>query len=255
MTVFTKTVTLLCCAVAAVFAAFLSTPAAAQSAGYVMPANCGDDTNKCSIQIWTRNSFPHAGVTRSVTFTNGRTLTCTSNGANTPRTCDLSPAGSGAPPSSGEAFSQEGSGPSTTPADAATAECTYLPNEASRLIEENANALDPVDADRAYFGRVMDMTPAEVEKEIQYAQSRVRGNSPDDRQRMNSRLDFLLDLRAQLAAAGAGGATTQQMEAKYQKLLNNELNYAVNRRRANTLLIEGIQKRMAELGCDHPGAP
>jgi peptidoglycan hydrolase-like protein with peptidoglycan-binding domain len=62
-----------------------------------MPDSCRQDLNQCSLQVWQRNSFPHRGVTQSVTFSNGATLTCTSNGANTRRSCTMTgtPAGGG----------------------------------------------------------------------------------------------------------------------------------------------------------------
>jgi hypothetical protein len=62
-----------------------------------MPDSCQQDLNQCSLQVWQRNSFPHRGVTQSVTFSNGATLTCTSNGANTRRSCTMTgtPAGGG----------------------------------------------------------------------------------------------------------------------------------------------------------------
>jgi len=34
---------------------------------------------RCSLKIWARNSFPHRGYQQSVKFSNGMTLTCTSN--------------------------------------------------------------------------------------------------------------------------------------------------------------------------------
>jgi hypothetical protein len=255
MTVFMKNLMLLRFATGVVFAVLPTTPASAQFTGYVMPANCDQSLDKCSQQIWAHNSFPHSGVTRSVTFTNGRTLTCTSNGANTPRTCDLSPAGRGSQASSGEPFSQENLGPGVTPVESVIGECAFLKHELDRMLEDGRHAMDTVDADRAYFDRVMDMTPAELEKEIQYAQSQVRVGSAERRQRISLRLDFLLDLRVQLAAANAGGATTHQMEARYEKILNEETELATEKNRANGLSIEDTMNRMAELGCDHPGAP
>jgi hypothetical protein len=72
---------------------------------------------------------------------------------------------------------------------------------------------------------------------------------------MKSRLDFLLDLRIQLAAGHAGGATTRQMEARYEKILGEEQDRATERHRLNNLSIEQAKNRMAELNCDHPGAP
>lgn len=84
-----KKVTVRRFATAAVVAASLSTPAAAQGTGGTMPANCEQNLNQCSLKIWAHNSFPRAGFQQSTTFSNGMTLTCTSNGADKPRTCTL----------------------------------------------------------------------------------------------------------------------------------------------------------------------
>ena len=66
-----------------------STPGAAHGTGRTMPDNCRQNLNQCSLQIWGRNSFPHRGDQQSATFSNGMTLTCTSNGRDTPRSCTL----------------------------------------------------------------------------------------------------------------------------------------------------------------------
>jgi peptidoglycan hydrolase-like protein with peptidoglycan-binding domain len=73
----------------AVVAALLPTLAAAQGIGGAMPDNCKQNLNQCSLKIWPHNSFPHRGSTQNITFSDGETLTCTSNGANTPRSCTL----------------------------------------------------------------------------------------------------------------------------------------------------------------------
>ena len=76
-------------AAAAVVAAFLPTSGAAQGAGADMPANCRQNLDRCSQEVWPRNSFPHRGSQQSTTFSDGATLTCTSNGSNIARTCAL----------------------------------------------------------------------------------------------------------------------------------------------------------------------
>jgi hypothetical protein len=63
--------------------------AAAQGTGPTMPDNCQQNLNWCSLKIWKHNSFPHRGSRQSVTFSNSMTLTCTSNGPDTPRSCTL----------------------------------------------------------------------------------------------------------------------------------------------------------------------
>jgi hypothetical protein len=70
-------------------AALLSAPGAALGAGGAMPDNCKQNLDQCSQKVWTRNSFPHRGVQQSTTFSNGMTLTCTSNGPDIPRSCTL----------------------------------------------------------------------------------------------------------------------------------------------------------------------
>jgi hypothetical protein len=74
---------------AALVAALLSTLGAAQGFGGAMPDNCNQNLDQCSQKIWAHNSFPHAGASQSITFSNGTTLTCTSNGRDHPRTCSL----------------------------------------------------------------------------------------------------------------------------------------------------------------------
>jgi len=76
-------------------AAFLSTPGAAQQVGndkgisVAMPDNCKQNLNQCSLKVWTRDSFPRTGWRQTITFSNGATLTCTSNGPAKQRSCTL----------------------------------------------------------------------------------------------------------------------------------------------------------------------
>ena len=77
---------------AALVVAFLSTPGAALGAGPDMPANCQQNLDQCSQRIWSHNAFPHPGDSQTITFSNGLTLSCTSNARNTPRSCTLTPA-------------------------------------------------------------------------------------------------------------------------------------------------------------------
>jgi hypothetical protein len=63
--------------------------AAAQGTGPTMPDHCQQNVDQCSQKIWAHNSFPHRGFRQSVTFSNGMTLTCTSNGPDIPRSCTL----------------------------------------------------------------------------------------------------------------------------------------------------------------------
>jgi tetratricopeptide (TPR) repeat protein len=70
-------------------AALPATPGAARRAGPTIPDNCQQDLDQCSRKIWGRNTFPHRGSRQSVAFSNGRVLTCISNGRDTPRSCTL----------------------------------------------------------------------------------------------------------------------------------------------------------------------
>jgi len=54
-----------------------------------MPANCKQNLDRCSQQIWGHDTFAHEGDRHSVAFNNGAVLTCTSKGANKPRNCTL----------------------------------------------------------------------------------------------------------------------------------------------------------------------
>jgi hypothetical protein len=84
-----KEVTMRRLAKVALVAALLSTAGAAQGAGRTMPDNCKQNLDQCSQKIWGHNTFPHRGYQRSVTFSNGMTLSCASNGPDTPRSCTL----------------------------------------------------------------------------------------------------------------------------------------------------------------------
>jgi hypothetical protein len=75
-------------AAAAVVTALLAASGAAQAADS-MPANCAQNLDRCSQKVWGHNAFSHSGDTRSTTFSNGKTLTCTSHGKDTPRGCTL----------------------------------------------------------------------------------------------------------------------------------------------------------------------
>jgi hypothetical protein len=77
--------------ISAVVAVLLPTPGVAQGGGrtMAMPDDCQQNAGHCSLEVWTRNSFPHQGSQQSVTFSNGETLACTSNGPNVPRSCTL----------------------------------------------------------------------------------------------------------------------------------------------------------------------
>lgn len=77
--------------ISAVVAVLLPTPGAAQGGGgtMAMPGDCEQNARHCSLEVWTRNSFPHKDSQQSVTFSNGETLACTSNGPNIPRSCTL----------------------------------------------------------------------------------------------------------------------------------------------------------------------
>jgi hypothetical protein len=83
-----KDVTVCGFAKAALAAALLAAPGMAQGAG--MPGNCKQNLNQCSLQIWGRDAFAHPGDRKSITFSDGTTLTCSSNGRGTPRSCSLS---------------------------------------------------------------------------------------------------------------------------------------------------------------------
>jgi hypothetical protein len=80
---------------AAVIVALLSTPGAAQQVGsekgtsVTMPDNCKQNLDWCSQKVWPRDSFPRTGWRQTITFSNGATLTCTSNGPAKPRSCTL----------------------------------------------------------------------------------------------------------------------------------------------------------------------
>jgi hypothetical protein len=84
-----KNVTVRGFAKAAVVAALLSTLGAAQGMAGAMPDNCNQNLDQCSQIVWGHNSFAHRGDRQSITFSNGMTLTCTSQGPDHPRSCTL----------------------------------------------------------------------------------------------------------------------------------------------------------------------
>jgi len=108
-------------AVAAFVAATLSTLCSLGRAqgGMAMPDACAQgELNQCSVSVWPINSFPHKGDTQSVTFSNNRTLTCTSNGRGTFRSCSLTPAvadNAGGNTNSNEESAQTAHNSSSTP--------------------------------------------------------------------------------------------------------------------------------------------
>jgi hypothetical protein len=57
--------------------------------GNPMPPDCAHDLNRCSLKVWGHNTFAHKGDTHDVTFSNGKKMTCTSNGRDTPRSCEM----------------------------------------------------------------------------------------------------------------------------------------------------------------------
>ena len=112
-------------AIAGFVAALFSTSGAALGADPDMPANCENNLDLCSQKIWAHDSFPHAGITQSIIFSNGMKLTCTSNGANKPRTCGITLARVPPPPP----------GPTypPVPANATDVDPANCPNARSRV--------------------------------------------------------------------------------------------------------------------------
>jgi hypothetical protein len=127
---------------------------AAESGGD-MPDTCKQNLlDKCSEKFWPRDSL-HRGDTKSITFSNGYTLTCTSVRANVPRSCKLDP-------------------PIRTnadPHDQTIRQQCALKEQLSALMEVQDSPQTSVGQMRSYFARLMQMTPAMLDQEIKALQS------------------------------------------------------------------------------------
>jgi hypothetical protein len=231
-------------AVLCVYPNISSTPQAAQGTGgaMAMPDNCGQNPNQCSLKIWTANSFPRPGFEKTITFSNGQTLTCSSNGPSVARTCNLSPAPRTNADPHPEALRQQ---------------CADLKREVRELQEDQGSLQTEVDAERAYFAQAMQMTPARLDIEINHLRNVIGSGAAygTDRQR----LDFLMELRSnQLASQYVGpgvGATTEQMQARARKIVNNQQTQADDQRRIISEAITLVDKQIADLNCDNVPLP
>jgi hypothetical protein len=253
-----KRVTVRRFAKAAGVAAFLSTLGAPQGmADTTMPDNCAQNLGQCSLQVWTRNSFPHAGSRQSVTFSNGQTLTCTSNGANTPRSCTLT---GGQQAGSQSGGGQQPDGQNGTQAYTLRQQCADLKQQLHDLASSQDIVQTSVGRVRDNLQKFMQMSPGVLDQEIKTIQSQRqnRSNWPVPNSSEYARqadymedqvLNFLMDLRANQALGPNIGATTAQMQARATQMVNNQQAWARDQQRIYDQEAKKVDDQIANLDC------
>jgi hypothetical protein len=100
-----------------------------------------------------------------------------------------------------------------------------------------------VDRERDYFARVMQMTPAMLNAEIQRQQQQRGYNSPE--------LNFLVALQVnRLRGPELGAPTTEQMQAKAKGIVD-VLQTLADQQRAYNKEIQDAEGQIADLNCDN----
>jgi hypothetical protein len=236
-------------ALATILVAIFSTQGAAQDAG--MPANCAQDLDKCSEKIWAHDTFPHAGVTQSVTFNNGLVLTCTSMGRGRPRDCTLEP---------GRTTTNSSNGIPVYPPQR---QCADLKGQLRGLTRRRDAFQALFDGERGYLARVAQTTPAMLDDQIRQLQDAINGENgnpydPDVRRKLNierHELDFLMGLRNNQALGdvlGPGaGKTSDQMQAKANRIISDQQSADADQQRSYDKEIQDTQDQIAKLNCDN----
>jgi hypothetical protein len=249
-----KKVAMRCFARAAVAAAFLCATGAAHAMD--MPANCQQQMQQCSLKVWGHNSFARAGETQSVTFSNGAVLTCTSTGANKPRNCKFDP----------------------PPDDALRHQCADLKQQLSALMDVQDDAQNSVDHMRNYFAQLMQMTPDMLDQQMQALRSQQAsharqrplmpiglptGSASDTRYNawvaqnitLNKEMDFLRDLETSKAAGPNLGASTEKMQDKATKIVNEQQTWATEVTQLDHKEIQELSDQIAKLNCVNVPVP
>jgi len=216
-------------------AAIVAAVLAAAGAAYAMsmPDNCEQSLDQCSLKVWTHDSFPHRGAQQTITFSNGRTLSCISNGANKPRSCTLTDAqqasSAGALPSGQIPYPQASGSPE---------ECARVRQELADLKTAPDLLQTGVGRNRNYLSQAMQMTPDQLDDEIKALKREIEANKhyvipwiQEGALRQNwvrsQELDFLIDLRAnQLRGAEFGAKTPAQMQNRANSIVNDQQNWA-----------------------------
>lgn len=255
MTIFhkgSKKVTMRRFARAAVVAALLCTTGAAQTMD--MPANCQQYKQQCSLKVWGHNSFTKAGETQSIEFSNGAVLTCTSTGANKPRNCKFDP-----PPD--EALRQQ---------------CADLKEQLSALMAVQDDPQNSVDHMRNYFAQLMQMTPAMLDQQMQALQSQQASHADQQPSsignptvasntkyfawkaqgvELNKEMDFLRDLATSKALGHELGASTQKMQDRAKKIVNDEQTWATGVTQQYHEDIQKVSDQITKLNCVNVPVP
>jgi len=206
-----------------------------------MPDDCAQYLQKCSLRIWSRDSFPRAGVTQSVTFSNGLTLTCTSTGRDKPRDCQLS---------RGAEESRKAE------------QCAHLKNRLSAATKAQVDLQTSLGLERYDLDRALADTPAGVDQRIEIMQARIRFNDKQPPSSAAARegyiarqeLNFLLDLRTNLQTnetLGSGmGATQAKMQEREKRVIAEQQASDDILQQANDREIRSAQDQISSLGCD-----
>jgi hypothetical protein len=227
---------------AAVVAAFLCTTGAAETMD--MPANCQQQMQQCSLKVWGHNSFAKAGETQSVTFSNGAVLTCTSTGANKPRNCKFDP-----PPD--EALRQK---------------CADLKADLVGLGNTQRDISNMVGNERNYLDKAMQMTPAELGKEIDELQDIIRQGysgfslgdeiSRQDDSIERRELKFLQDVsNSKTLGPELGGATAQKLQARANQMVSSDQTWANDLQKWYDQQINDTNDRIGKLNCINVPVP
>jgi len=244
-----KKVTMRRFARAAVVAALLCTPGAAEKSDVTMPANCQQYLQQCSLKIWPQNSFPKTGVTQSVTFSNGAVLTCTSTGPNKPRKCEFEP----------------------PPDEALREQCADLKRQLRNLMNDQDTPQTMVGKEREYLRQAMEMTPDQLRHQIDLLQDLVDRppptRLPDLSTQLNSvtarnyethrsELNFMKSLlKIQALGPELGGATPAQMQARANQMVKDQQAWADEQQRSNSQEINSLNNQIAEANCLNVGEP
>ena len=245
MTIFhkgSKKVTMRRFARAAIVAALFCTTGAAQTMD--MPANCQQQMQQCSLKVWGHNSFTKAGETQSVTFSNGAVLTCTSKGADKPRNCKFDP-----PPD--EALRQK---------------CADLKADLVALGNGQHYVSNLVGNERNYLDRAMQMTPAELSKEIDALQYAIkqkpngfsRGDeiSRQDDSIERRELKFLQDVsNSKTLGPELGGATAQKLQTRANQMVSSDQTWANGQQQWYDQQINDTNDQIGKLNCVNVPAP
>jgi hypothetical protein len=220
----------------AIIAAILSTAGAAQDVG--MPEACAQgELQRCSLQVWSRDSFPHQGVTQSVTFANGLTLTCTSTGRDRPRNCSMS-----------RGFEE----------DQNVEQCSHLKKELSDALQTQNDLSSSLHYEQANFDLALEK-PYLIDTIMDGLRTDItaasyRPPNPSDARRMyldKQELDFLTELKANELLGPEIGKTAAQMQERANRIIAAQRTSDNVEQQHYDDEIKRVQDLIAKAGCDN----